>query len=56
VFVGRDAVDIWFHAGLGEVREALDVWPEVALQAYKVSTAVNNPRSDGANLIERVDT
>jgi putative SOS response-associated peptidase YedK len=53
LFVGHDALADWFDAGFGNVRSMLQQWPVPSMDAYKVSTAVNNPRADGAQLIDR---
>jgi putative SOS response-associated peptidase YedK len=37
-----------------EVRDLLDHVPEPRLQPYEVSTAVNNPRNNGPELLEPV--
>lgn len=45
----------WLHGSPDEAASLLDPFPGDALTAYPVSTHVNSPANDGAELIERVD-
>jgi len=50
VFVDRNRVDEWYREPPGSVLDVVQHWPQVKLEAYKVSTAINNPRAAGEEL------
>lgn len=47
-----EAAEEWLHGEPGDCHRWLAPQPESSLTAHPVSTAVNNPRNDGAELIE----
>lgn len=52
VFIGRDSVEEWYGVKPGEVAEMIASWPPIEMEAYSVSTAVNNARANGEQLVE----
>jgi putative SOS response-associated peptidase YedK len=55
VILEADAESTWLHGPLEEARELLEPYPAAELTAYPVSTRVNDPGNDSAELVAPVE-
>ncbi|KTG30753.1 SOS response-associated peptidase [Haloferax profundi] len=55
VVLAPDEEETWLHGDADEAATLLDPYPDDGLTAYPVSTRVNSPANDAADLIQRVE-
>mgnify|MGYP002277228562 CR=1 FL=1 len=56
VILDPEAESTWLHGSVEEAAALLDPYPAAEMEAYPVSTRVNDPRNDASDLIDPAET
>jgi putative SOS response-associated peptidase YedK len=51
----REDFDAWLHGSVDEARAVLRQYPPDHMYTYEVSTRVNSPKNNSADLVEPVE-